>query len=119
MGSAAGTAVRAGLLSEFASLGRGADIVINCTSVGMTPDVDGCPVDPAFLEPRQVVYDIVYQPRETVLLREAERKGCKTIEGIGMLVHQGAASFCTWFGHDPDTDVMLSALGPYGYTRLS
>ena len=114
-GSAAGTAVHAGLLSEFASLGRGADIVINCTSVGMTPDVDGCPVDPALLEPRHTVHDIVYQPRETMLLREAKAKGCRTVEGIGMLVHQGAASFRTWFGRDPDTDVMFSALSAFGY----
>lgn len=114
-GSTAGTAVRAGLLSDFASLGSGVELVINCTSVGMTPDVDGCPIDPAFLEPRHVVYDIVYQPRETVLLQEAKRRGCQTIEGIGMLVHQGAASFRTWFGHDPDTEVMFSALGRFGY----
>ena len=114
-GSTAGEAIRAGLLSDFASLGSGADIVINCTSVGMTPDVDGCPIDPAFLEPRHVVYDIVYRPRETVLLREAKAKGCSTVEGIGMLVHQGAASFRTWFGRNPDTGVMFSALGTFGY----
>ena len=109
-GSAAGTAVRSGLLAEFAALGGGADLIINCTSAGMTPDVRGCPIDPALLDPRQVVYDIVYQPRETVLLREAGRKGCRTVEGIGMLVHQGAASSRIWFGRDPDTDVMFSAL---------
>ena len=58
-GSAAGTAVRSGLLAEFAALGGGADLIINCTSAGMTPDVRGCPIDPALLDPRQVVYDIV------------------------------------------------------------
>ncbi len=114
-GSAAGTAVRAGLLSAFASLGSGADLLINCTSVGMAPDVSECPIDPKLLEPRQAVYDIVYQPRETVLLREAKATGCQTVEGIGMLVHQGAASFRTWFGHDPDTGIMFNALGPYEY----
>jgi len=114
-GSAAGTAVRSGLLAEFADLGNGADLIINCTSVGMTPDVGGCPIDPALLDPRQVVHDIVYQPRETVLLREAKRKGCRTVEGIGMLVHQGAASFRIWFSRDADTEVMFRALGSYGY----
>ena len=113
-GSAAGTAVRSGLLAEFAALGSGADLVINCTSVGMTPHVQGCPIDPALLEPRQLVYDIVYQPRETMLLREAKRQGCRTVEGIGMLVQQGAASFRTWFGRDPETEVMFAALGVYG-----
>ena len=113
--SAAGTAVRSGTLAEFTALGSGADLVINCTSAGMTPDVQGCPIDLAPLEPRHAVYDIVYQPRETVLLGEARRRGCPTVEGIGMLVHQGAASFRTWFGREPDTEVMFSALGPFGY----
>ena len=114
-GSATGPAVHPGLLADFAAVGRDADLIINCTSVGMAPDTAGCPIDPALLEPRHTVYDIVYQPRETVLLREAKRKGCRTVEGIGMLVHQGAASFRTWFGRDPDTEVMFSALGPFGY----
>ena len=81
----------------------------------MAPSVQGCPIDPALLEPRQVVYDIVYQPRETMLLREAKRQGCRTVEGIGMLVHQGAASFRTWFARDPDTEVMFTALAAFGY----
>ena len=107
--------MRAGLLTDFTGLAREADFIINCTSVGMAPDIHGYPINPALLEPRHVVYDIVYQPRETVLLQEAKRKGCQTVEGIGMLVHQGAASFRTWFGRDPDTEVMFAALGPFGY----
>ncbi len=114
-GSLPGTAVRSGPLSEFAGLGSDADLIINCTSVGMAPNIMGCPIDPTLLEPRHAVFDIVYQPRETVLLREARQRGCQTVEGIGMLVHQGAASFRTWFGRDPDTDVMFAALQPYGY----
>ena len=114
-GSAADTAVRSGPLAEFAALGSGTDLVINCTSAGMAPDVQGCPIDPALLKPHHAVYDIVYQPRETVLLGQAKQRGCQTVEGIGMLVHQGAASFRTWFGREPDTEVMFSALGPFGY----
>lgn len=114
-GALPATAVRSGLLRDFAALGSEADLIINCTSVGMAPDIQGCPIDPALLEPRHVVYDIVYQPRETVLLREAKWQGCRTVEGIGMLVHQGAASFRTWFGRDPDTEVMFAALGAFGY----
>ena len=114
-GSASATAVRSGLLAEFAECGRDADLVINCTSAGMAPDAGGCPIDPGLLEPRHVVHDIVYRPRETVLLREAKRKGCRTVEGIGMLVHQGAASFRSWFGRDADTTVMFEALEPFGY----
>ena len=114
-GSTAGTVVRSGLLADFAAVGKDADLVINCTSAGMAPDVQGCPIDPALLEPRHAVYDIVYQPRETVLLGEARRRGCRTVEGIGMLVHQGAASFRTWFGRDPDTEVMFASLRAFGY----
>ena len=114
-GSGGATVIQSGLLGGFAGLGSGADLIINCTSVGMAPDASGCPVDPALLEPRHAVYDIVYQPRETALLKEARRCGCRTVEGIGMLVHQGAASFRTWFGRDPDTAAMFAALQPYGY----
>ncbi len=113
--SAAGTAVRSGTLAEFAALGSGADLVINCTSAGMVPDVQGCPIDPTLLGPRHDVCDIVYQPRETVLLKEARRRGCRTVEGIGMLVHQGAASFRTWFGRDADTEIMFESLREFGY----
>ena len=113
--SAADTAVRSGPLAEFAALGSGADLVINCTSAGMTPDVQGCPIDPALLDPRHAVYDIVYQPRETVLLREAKQRGCQIVEGIGMLVHQGAASFRIWFGREPDVEVMFNTLVHFGY----
>lgn len=114
-GSPEGTTVRSGPLAGFVDLGTGADLIINCTSVGMAPDVSGCPIDPMLLEPRHAVHDIVYQPRETVLLREARRRGCPTVEGIGMLVHQGAASFRAWFGRDPDTAAMFAVLEPYGY----
>ena len=114
-GSAAGTVVRSGVLTEFAALGTGADLITNCTSVGMAPDTRGCPIDAGLLVPSHIVYDIVYQPRETVLLREAKRQGCRTVEGIGMLVHQGAASFRSWFDREPDTEVMFAALAAFGY----
>jgi len=102
-------------LDEFAALSGDVDLVINCTSVGMEPDADRCPVDPDHLGAKQVVYDIVYKPRETVLLREARRRGCVTVEGIGMLVHQGAASFRHWFAKAPDVAAMFEALKSYGY----
>ena len=114
-GAASTTEVRSGLLAEFAGRGREADIIVNCTSAGMAPDVEGCPIDADLLEPRHVVHDIVYRPRETALLREARQKGCRTVEGIGMLVHQGAASFRSWFGRDADTTAMFEALEPFGY----
>lgn len=102
-------------LKDFKQCGRAAELVINCTSVGMEPNANECPIDSDELRAEQIVYDIIYRPRETVLLREARRKGCVTVEGIGMLVYQGAASFQHWFGKLPDVTVMFDALKRYGY----
>lgn len=102
-------------LGDFVTRGGDAELVINCTSVGMEPDAKRCPIDSDQLRPEQIVYDIVYRPRETVLLRDARRKGCVTVAGIGMLVYQGAASFKHWFGKLPDVSVMFGALKHYGY----
>ena len=70
-----------------------ATILVNATPVGMTPDVDGIPLNPDLLGRFGVVMDIVYQPLQTRLLREAEARGCATIDGLQMLIHQGAAQF--------------------------
>lgn len=107
--------IDSGLLDDFATLGRDFDLVINCTSVGMEPDANRCPIDPTHLSPEQVVFDIVYKPRETLLLKEARRRRCVTVEGIGMLVYQGAVSFQHWFGRAPDVTAMFDALKRYGY----
>ncbi len=84
-----------------------ADIIINCTFKGMARDPDP-PIDTNFLN-NQVVMDIIYTPR-TVLLQEAEKKGCITIDGTSMLVYQGALSFRRWTGKDAPIDVMKKAL---------
>lgn len=102
-------------LTDFTTRCRDAELVINCTSVGMEPHAEQCPIESDGLRREQIVYDIVYRPRETVLLRDARRKGCVTVEGIGMLVYQGAASFQHWFGKLPDASVMFGALKRYGY----
>lgn len=109
------TRVDSGRLEDFVPRGRDAELVINCTSVGMEPHAERCPIQSDHLRREQIVYDIVYRPRETVLLRDARRKGCVTVEGIGMLVYQGGASFQHWFGKLPDASVMFGALKRYGY----
>jgi len=77
---------------------RRADLVINATSLGMTPNTDTTPLrHPSLLRPGTTVVDLVYRPRETRLLREARRAGCRTVNGVSMLVHQGAESFRIWF----------------------
>ncbi|CAI7995123.1 Shikimate dehydrogenase (NADP(+)) [Geodia barretti] len=67
-------------------------------------------IDPEWLEPQSIVYDIVYTPPETRLLRAAAEKGCHTIGGLGMLVHQGAIAFEKWTGVNPPVESMRQAL---------
>jgi len=82
---------------EFPSVSKEYKIIINATSVGMTPNEDESPLDKDSLNQGQVVCDIVYAPPQTKLLKLAAEKGCKTVTGEGMLVHQGLESFKKWF----------------------
>ena len=67
-------------------------------------------IDPGWLAPQSIVYDIVYTPPETRLLQAAAEKGCHTIGGLGMLVHQGAIAFERWTGVNPPVETMRQAL---------
>jgi shikimate dehydrogenase len=74
------------------------DIVVNATSIGMHPR-DPMLLPPTELGPRHLVCDIVYRPLYTPLLRAAQRQGARTIDGLGMLLHQGAKAFEIWTEH--------------------
>ncbi len=90
---------------------RAAEIVIDCTSVGMYPHVDVAPVVPAeWLHQGQLVCDLTYNPRHTVLLEAAQQRGAETLDGTGMLVHQGAIAFAQWTGQAAPVEVMRQAL---------
>jgi len=94
---------RVGDAADIAS----ADVLVNSTSVGMgTGDL---PVDPALLHDRLTVADIVYHPRRTALLAAAESAGARTVEGLGMLVHQAVLQHELWTGVRPDAAVMWAA----------
>jgi len=82
------------------------NILVNATSVGMTPDIEQTPVDSDLLKPEITVFDIVYNPIKTRLLREAEAAGAKTISGVEMLVWQGALAFEKWTGLKAPVDLM-------------
>ena len=86
-----------------------ATILVNATPVGMTPDVDGIPIDPDLLGRFEVVMDIVYQPLQTRLLREAQAHGCATIDGLQMLIHQATAQFELWTGQEAPAEIMARA----------
>jgi 3-dehydroquinate dehydratase/shikimate dehydrogenase len=84
------------------------DLLVNCTPVGMHPRVDETPV-PAGALPGGVVYDLVYNPIETRLLREAAAGGCRTFGGLDMLVGQAQEQFEWWTGARPPGAVMRNA----------
>ena len=83
-----------------------ADILVNATSVGMSPDINKTPVPSSLLKPGLVVVDIVYNPIRTRLLREAEAVGAKTIGGVDMFVWQGALAFEIWTGAKAPVELM-------------
>jgi len=83
-----------------------ADVLVNATPVGMHPLTDESPVGKNLLPRFEWVIDLVYNPLETRLLREAAAAGCKVRSGVGMLVHQGAEQFRLWTGKEPPIDVM-------------
>jgi shikimate dehydrogenase len=87
------------------------DLIVNCTTIGMThgPDAKGTPLLMHQIPPTALVYDLVYNPLETPLLREAARAGAGVLGGIQMLVYQGAASFELWTGQPAPVQVMLQA----------
>jgi shikimate dehydrogenase len=83
-----------------------ADILINATSVGMSPASDGSPVPATMLRSNMTVFDVVYNPLQTRLLREAAAAGARTISGIEMLAWQGALAFEKWTGQTAPLDLM-------------
>ncbi len=82
------------------------EIIINATSVGMSPKSASSPVDKKVLKNKPLVFDVVYTPLETVLLKQAKVAGCETISGLEMFVGQGAEQFKLWTGQEAPREVM-------------
>ena len=87
-----------------------ADLLVNTTSVGMKEGAVSL-VDSRHLHPGLIVYDLVYTRKNTRLLEDAAAKGCRTANGLGMLLYQGMLSFKIWTGCTPPKSVMEKALG--------
>jgi len=85
------------------------DLLVNATPVGTYPNDEESPVRSDWLN-GEWVYDLVYNPKETRLLREASRRGCKVIHGSEMLLAQAISQQSLWFGTPPPEDVMQVAL---------
>ena len=88
----------------------GIALIINTTPIGMTPNIDGSPW-PTNLPypPHAAIYDLVYNPRETKLVRDAGLQGLRGTTGLGMLVEQAALAFEIWTGHRPPREVMFDS----------
>ena len=85
------------------------DILVNTTPVGMAPDREGCPAPDAAIAAHEVVFDLVFHPEKTRLLRKAAGLGKRTVPGLRMLVLQAAAAFERWIGRPAPIEVMADA----------
>jgi len=97
-------------MEEAAAILASADIVINTTAAGMHPNVDDLPVDPALIQAGAAVSDLIYNPLETRLLREARQRGCTVHGGLGMFIYQGAVAFEHWLGIPAPVETMRRAV---------
>ena len=106
--------VDAGPISEIDGLLADAEILIDTTPLGMDPHIDDEPIATSdSMHENLVVFDAVYNPNETVLLKEAIEAGSKPVYGIKMLLYQGAESFRIWTGREAPIDVMENALNEF------
>lgn len=81
------------------------DLVVNCTSVGMHPNVDEMPLHPSYLKPGLIVFDTVYTPEQTLLVKEARDRGCHVITGVELFVRQAARQFELFTGERAPIDL--------------
>jgi shikimate dehydrogenase len=89
------------------------DVFINATSIGLGDRQARVPVDVKTLLPELIVADVIFNPAQTRLLREASDHGCQTLDGLGMLVNQAVIAFRIWSGRQPDALLMREALEEY------
>ena len=86
------------------------EVVINATSIGLGDASARVPLAVQTLEPDMVVADVIFNPPETRLIRDARSRGCQTLDGLGMLVNQAVIAFKIWTGQDANAEVMRDAL---------
>jgi 3-dehydroquinate dehydratase/shikimate dehydrogenase len=87
-----------------------ADVLINCTPLGMHPNVDESPYDKHYLRPSMIVFDVVYNPENTLLIKEARNRNCTVVTGVDMFVRQAALQFKLFTGQDGPPDLMRDVI---------
>jgi len=106
---ASGKAEFVALAGDYA-LSPDASVLINATSIGLGDADARVPIAVESLRPELIVADVIFNPPQTWLIRTAADRGCRTIDGLGMLVNQAVISFKIWTGTEPDASVMRDAL---------
>ena len=86
------------------------DMLINCTPIGMHPNVDEMPYPASQLRRNWIVFDAVYNPEQTLLVKEARQKGCKVVTGVDLFIRQAALQFKVFTEQSPPLDEMRLAL---------
>jgi shikimate dehydrogenase len=89
------------------------DVVINATTIGLRSATAVVPIEVASLSPRMIVADVNFNPPQTKLLRDAQARGCRVLDGLGMLANQAAINFRIWTGVEPDRELMRDALDEF------
>ena len=95
---------------SIGNLVQSTDILINTTPIGMYPNIKTSPLPKHALNKHLCVFDIIYNPLETQLLKDASDKGCKTLGGLDMLINQGALAFEWWTSKKPNIKLMKSKI---------
>lgn len=111
-------AARVAVSTDLASAAAVADGLLNATPVGMAK-FPGLPLPAALIEARHWVADVVYFPLETALLAAARAKGCQTLDGSGMAVHQAADAFRIFTGREPDPVRMRASFAAFTQARAA
>jgi 3-dehydroquinate dehydratase/shikimate dehydrogenase len=89
---------------------EGCRIAVNCTPIGMHPNVDESPLHTGYLRPELTVFETVYTPESTMLVKQARERGCTVVTGVDLFVRQAAQQFQLFTGQEPPTEVMVQAI---------
>jgi len=96
--------------NEMKKIFAGTDIIVQTTPVGMSPNVGESIIPEDLINENHVVFDMIYNPSETLLLRQAKARSARTVNGVPMFVYQGAEQFRIWTGEDAPVEVMQQAV---------
>jgi 3-dehydroquinate dehydratase / shikimate dehydrogenase len=86
------------------------NLLVNCTPVGMYPEMDETPFEESWFDSRMVVFDTIYNPEQTLMIKSARRAGCRTITGVDMFIRQAAKQYELFTGLKADADLMRTEL---------